>query len=143
VCFLQKIFSTFFRFVHFQIGNSSESVQLESCPTSFQQKTLPWSSPLESTERPIIPLIPPVTSSNTLSMPVTSHSLARKTNEPSLFLLPPRNDWTNFQRRSFCCHHEKPDSSNLQLFPKSRSFSQNSITVITNPLSASTGVTIQ
>jgi len=140
---LQRIFSTFFRFVHYQIGNSSESVHLESCPTSFQQKTLPWPSPLESTERPVIPLIPPVTSSNTLSMPVTSHSLARKTlNEPSLFLLPPRNDWTNFQRRSFCCQHEKPDS-NLQLFPKSRSFSQNSITVITNPLSASTGVTIQ
>jgi hypothetical protein len=87
------------RLVHYNNGNSSESVLVEGT-TSFCRTNSPWPSSAEE--------ILPVTSS------IIGTSLSGQNNLKVL------NDSTNFHRRSFCCQHLKPDSAADSLIHKSR-----------------------
>ncbi len=139
----------FFRIVHFKIGTSSDSIQALRSP-KFIRTNSPWPPPLDVT--------PPVTSSSTtmtsalfLSASPNHDSslfptLHRDKSEPSMFTVSGNRESAHFQhqRRSFSCQRDKPDFNDISLMAsKSRSFSQSSFTITTNPMETSRQVTIQ
>ena len=125
-----------YRNVHFKIGSTYELAPDQSV-TSFCRRNSPWPSQFLDKS-----FITPVTSQVYLSATAmtsshSSQSIHRESSEPTLSKLldQPGAEPQNFHRRSFSGHDTKADFNNVMT--KSRSLTQSSFTIITNPLSAS------